>query len=688
VLLIAYFSAPAFVSSELQRKHEVTPVQKVIDLLLRLREGIEDGGKKEAVSYDKFSCFCKEQADNKVYAINRSSLKMEAFQASIDELGSSVAELDEDVSNLKSTILTEQDAHNTSSTQRSQEKATHEKSRAELVESVSAIGRAIAALEASKTGVQSASFLSKQVKGWAKDYLAGLASPGEASPYDFKSGDVLATLNELHRTFKAKLAEKDTGEATTHHDFNMVEGARAMRIKFAQEEADLKEAQSAKKAQEKSEKAQLLAEETSAKNADQSFLDELTKSCEAKATAWEERSKTRADEVKSITDALEVLQGAAPLYSANKKLVAAFIEVSQGQHRAVLRRRQLIVAQQGRNTSAGSKPQVNRNLKSVVARLAQRLGSSALAQLAGKLTTVQGLGDDHFVKVRGLIKDLITRLEQDAIDEATAKSNCDKQMKAGIETRDSKQVEVETLSANLEVAEATVKKLAGEIITLQEEIAAQHKALNEMIELRNEERAANNQTITEATVGAAEVKEAIQILSDFYDGQVPVLLQQDPASRTNVSGADRFGNTVGDVAPEVFEGDYRGKQQSSKGILGLLEVIVSDFERTATTTQEREDAAEGEFQHQNELITDEIDTKTKGKTGKEEEKTLKEAEIVDLKDDLRSATTLHAEALESLEKLKASCVDAEESWEERKAEREKEIEALKQALQILDEWKG
>jgi len=34
------------------------------------------------------------------------------------------------------------------------------------------------------------------------------------------------------------------------------------------------------------------------------------------------------------------------------------------------------------------------------------------------------------------------------------------------------------------------------------------------------------------------------------------------------------------------------------------------------------------------------------------------------------------------------CVEGEETWEERKAKREQEIEALKQALQILDEWQS
>ena len=43
---------------------------------------------------------------------------------------------------------------------------------------------------------------------------------------------------------------------------------------------------------------------------------------------------------------------------------------------------------------------------------------------------------DHFVKVRGLIKDLIAKLKADAKSEATQKGNCDTGMAKAIAGRD------------------------------------------------------------------------------------------------------------------------------------------------------------------------------------------------------------------------------------------------------------
>jgi len=72
-----------------------------------------------------------------------------------------------------------------------------------------------------------------------------------------------------------------------------------------------------------------------------------------------------------------------------------------------------------------------------------------------------------------------------------------------------------------------------------------------------------------------------------------------------------------------------------------------------------------------------------------------EKQIADIKSDildeqaaLKDAKTLHASALESLESLEAMCVQGEETWEERKKKRMEEIEALKEALAILEDWQS
>merc|ERR1719217_1502010 len=87
--------------------------------------------------------------------------------------------------------------------------------------------------------------------------------------------------------------------------------------------------------------------------------------------------------------------------------------------------------------------------------------------------------------------------------------------------------------------------------------------------------------LAHATAGLAGVKQAIKILKDFYEGTG--LLQYTPPN----AGAD--GKTVGDMAPDTgFDSDYSGNQDAASGIMGQLDVIMSDFEGTIEATNTAE----------------------------------------------------------------------------------------------------
>merc|ERR1719456_829213 len=78
-----------------------SPVTKVILLISRVQTNIENEGKKEAKQYDKYACFCKEQADGKQYAIEKSDAKIKKATAQIELLDSQINELNEELKELK-----------------------------------------------------------------------------------------------------------------------------------------------------------------------------------------------------------------------------------------------------------------------------------------------------------------------------------------------------------------------------------------------------------------------------------------------------------------------------------------------------------------------------------------------------------------------------------------------------------
>eukprot|EP00928_Gymnodinium_smaydae_P012663 TRINITY_DN145_c0_g3_i1.p1 TRINITY_DN145_c0_g3~~TRINITY_DN145_c0_g3_i1.p1 ORF type:complete len:706 (-),score=271.80 TRINITY_DN145_c0_g3_i1:132-2249(-) len=679
-----------------------TPVQKVIDLLGRLQTKVEEEGKAEAVEYDRFACFCKDQADIKQHHIEKSAEKLATLQATISALGSEIDDLNEDITQLTTDIGGLEKDHGDEMTSSGLAHDAYKVDDKNVTEAIAAVKDAIEALKASK----------KQMKGDAKlDFaqlrtaavshlssselrtLDGMLASQDPAAYEYSSNDIIATLQGLLQAFvrsKKALdeAEFDRASASDKKLLGLANSKKFKEKEKAEKEALVGSKTEAKHAAEAEESS-----ETTAKAADEAFQGELTTLCEERATEFDSRSKARAAELTAMAEAIESLKtGVAPKYEANKKLVGLVRTAVQPHPREPAAK----FAKTGEQPSskagkaAAAFLQVRNSgraldaARQALAQLdgeAKRLKSPVLAAVAAKVA----LQEDHFVKVRGLIKDLVAKLEAEAASEADQKSYCDTEMQKAVSARDAQQLEKESQTAIVTEKEAEKARLQQEIATLSQEIADLKKGLNEATQLRSEEKADNDRTIADAGAGKTSVEEAISVLKAYYEAQgVNVeLLEYTPPN------ADREGKTVADRAPEMsYSGEYRGASAASKGIMGLLQVIQADFERTVTTVTQAESDAQAKFDKFETDTNNDISAKETEKGEKETAVTNAEDAITTATDALKDASSLHETALKELEDLKAMCVDGEESFAERKAQREKEIEALKQALKILDEWKN
>merc|ERR1719428_128856 len=491
-------------------------------------------------------------------------------------------------------------------------------------------------------------------------------------------------------------------------------GARDFKINSLGEIIEQNTAMSAAKTEKKSTIEATKEEETDMKKKDSAFLDELTALCEEKAGAWDKRSKMRASEITAITEALGDLEsGVADNYSANKKLtliVAKHPAVSSVdlEHSTFQGRHGLVVEDDGEQLEeeldeiegndddmhdvpsflqlrgaqapkhvAAARRKAKRAAVDYLLDKAKSLKSKRLSAIVSKLK----LGKDHFVKVRSIIKDLIAKLKADALAEATQKTYCDEEMKTATEMRDEAVGEIEDHTASIDASESKIANLKETIANIEAEIAELYKALKEIKELRAKEKAENEKTIKDAEEGAIAVVNAIKTLKDFYGEG---LLQ---TSKFEPAGGDREGNTVSDLAPKTFEGEYRGGKDASAGIFGLLEVIQADFERTVETVGAAETKAQEEFEKQKKELEDSMDAKKDERKAKKQDLEDEEAALVGHHEDLKDSKTKLSDAKAELSKLKPLCVDTGMSWKARREQAKQEVEALKEALAILEDWK-
>merc|ERR1719453_2542977 len=279
---------------------------------------------------------------------------------------------------------------------------------------------------------------------------------------------------------------------------------------------------------------------------------------------------------------------------------------------------------------------------------------------------------DPFVKIKKLIQELIERLLQEAADEANHKGWCDKEFGKAKQSRAMKAEAVKKLNENLATNEAKRDKLMEEIAVLTKEIDELDSSLEKTTKERNDESAENAATVEEAEEGQAAVEEAIGVLEKFYKtaakAEDPSMLQ---ASQPDMPDAG-------------FGGAYKGGQSASTGILGMLDVIKSDFVRTIKETEKAEKAAAKEFMEFETTTKVSLGTKNVAKNAKDGELAETNSSIDEDNTSLTDEQSLLDKSIQEIVELQPACVETGMSYEDRVAKREQEIESLKEALCTLD----
>merc|ERR1719146_582924 len=115
--------------------------------------------------------------------------------------------------------------------------------------------------------------------------------------------------------------------------------------------------------------------------------------------------------------------------------------------------------------------------------------------------------------------------------------------------------------AEIDELQATIATLTEEISELTKAVAELDAAMAKATKLREAEKAKNAETIKDAQEAQTAVAQALDVLKEFYAkaGEATALMRSK--------------------APEIFDEPYKGMQAESGGVIGMLEVIASDFAR-------------------------------------------------------------------------------------------------------------
>merc|ERR1719498_1190579 len=169
----------------------------------------------------------------------------------------------------------------------------------------------------------------------------------------------------------------------------------------------------------------------------------------------------------------------------------------------------------------------NAEVVGLVKKLAREHHSAALAQLASRIKSVirygAAGGDDVFAKVKGLITDMISKLESEAKSEANEKAYCDEELAKTEAKKSELESEIAKLTSKIDVASAKSADLKAHVKETQAELAQLAKSQAEMDKIRAEEKAVFDQAKAELELGIAGVQKALGVLKDYYGGSAALL---------------------------------------------------------------------------------------------------------------------------------------------------------------------
>merc|ERR1719420_869224 len=307
-----------------QAESTVTPVQKVIQLL----QGMLEKGKKEKheeqVQFAAYKQFCDDTTVEKQRSIKEANEMIEMLKADIqnyaveaETLGKEIAGHDEDISVWDGDIKA-------ATKVREIEKTDYDATHKDYSESVDALERAIAVLKKQAhdrkqadlvqlAALKNVNLIPKEAKRAIDVFLAqdpdetlAISAP-EANAYEFQSQGIIDMLQKLLDKFVDERTTLEKDESNARHAYEMLKQDLEAQIDQATEARDQKADTKAKKLQAKADAEGQLQETTSTRDDDQKYLEDLTATCEQKASDFESRQQLRAEEIEAIEKAIEII---------------------------------------------------------------------------------------------------------------------------------------------------------------------------------------------------------------------------------------------------------------------------------------------------------------------------------------------------------------------------------------------
>merc|ERR1719240_1017340 len=320
-----------------------------------MQKSVEEEGEKQEDLFDEFMCYCSNGEGALEASISQGKAEIETLAATIDRGAAEKSQLDQDIVAHKADREEAEKVIKESTAMREKEASEFAATSGDMKSNIGAMG---GALEALKKGL-SASLLqtgvgsvlrnivrtSPAVRDSEREMLMSFLDTGDSTAGG--SDQIIGIVEQMKETMEDDLAEATTKEGESKSAFETLMTSKTSEIEAAGKAVESKTARSGTAAVETVQAKADLEKTEKALAEDMEFSANLAKNCATKQKEWDERCKLRTEEIKAISDTIEMLNSDDALELFKKTLpsaaaASAFIQTSATTRSQMRRVRTLI----------------------------------------------------------------------------------------------------------------------------------------------------------------------------------------------------------------------------------------------------------------------------------------------------------------------------------------------------------
>jgi len=696
---------------ERDMEHGPTPAQRVVALLKDMVTQLQTETTKDQELNDELKCWCKTNEKEKTAAVKAAEQKIGELEAEVQERAGRDATLKIEIAQLEKEIRKNMEALATAEKMRRDDQKEFREQQKDMVQAITSMKQALIVLGKQNAGLlqmtpelksalvsvlhfagerkraleiesgkpAAMAFLEMDETQGTSEFVAALNGKHQATipeeyaskvlgkfaqqpagykSYNNRSGRIFGILGSMLEEFEKKLADARSEEEKAEAEFLQLEKAKKAEIEGGEKLREEKKSEAATNGTALIDAKEDLHETREVYSADKKFLRNLALQCQNIDNDFENRRKTRSDEIAAIQDALKIL-----IDDDNREQLqkTTFLQTRTG---AQIRKAAIHVL-----TSAdlGSWENIWHGRNAI-----SQNPKAQLSILAIKVSL------DAFDKVKEAMDKMVAELKKAQEEDNKHKDYCNQELTNNKQNLRDTNYAREDLETKIEGLNNQIETLTKEIADAQAEIARTEVEIKHSSEDREKENHEFQTEVSNQRATQQILAKVLARLNVFYKKDQ----QEAPVGPDGPPDAAYLNLAQQHQQPPKSFGGYK-QNAGSSGVLALIQKIVDDSKKSEAEGVQAEKDAQINYEQfvsdsnaNIKTLTNQVVTKTE---------TMAQAN-----EDKNSAETDHQFNLSELEKLSQYRADLHKecdfllkNFELRRDARTQEREAVAEAKAIL-----